>query len=565
MGRKRAAGLSIAAGYLILCIAAGAAPAADAPAVGDILLDTCDYANAAAAGAVWRAVGESAPVEVIQIDGRRAVGLPAGPTTARWRRKLPLDLTGRPAVQIDVFCKDPAAVRPLRVSLHDANRQVVAEIIAPLKSGWKTITVARPEPADEAAGSRWASVAAIEIAAETAANAEAVLGVTDLRIVGPDPLISLTRLGENDCIDLRHGAIVPGKLHDRPYTLTTRFGRITFAPEHVVGLRPTREGGSRVRVLLTDGQVFSGTLADPTIRLTMTIGEVMELPIQRIRQAAYRITEAKPLHVRCGRPTAVFSDSRVMFDVAEDFRFVLGAAHGELSLPPDALTRLEADADRPNRWRAVLRNGSVLSGALAPAAIAATVKLPGDRVLPVRISTAQVRRFRWLTPAKAPADATTVKLVDDERLYGRLDTETLAIKAQFGLEDVPVSDIVSMTLSPIDTGLATVNLWGDKVVRGRLLDKTVPFALIGVDLKLQVKADRIRSITTGGALSTRQFAAKIRRLIRNLDSADESERRAAFDELVRTGAAAVPLIRENLGDPNPAIRQRLLEILARID
>ena len=67
------------------------------------------------------------------------------------------------------------------------------------------------------------------------------------------------------------------------------------------------------------------------------------------------------------------------------------------------------------------------------------------------------------------------------------------------------------------------------------------------------------------AQSTDQFAARIDRLVRDLDVPEESDRLTACAELLRIGPAAAPLLRARLGHPNPVIRRALLEILAELE
>ena len=225
-----------------------------------------------------------------------------------------------------------------------------------------------------------------------------------------------------------------------------------------------------------------------------------------------------------------------------------------------------AGSTAANTWRVAFRDGSLLVGELAPATFAAKLYIDPAAPLETTIDMRQVVRILWPRPEPIVAGAVAVAYLDgDQKVVGRFGQEALTFKDGFGPTPIPASEIVSLTFSRIDIGAVTAELWSDVLLKGRLVDKTIAFALLGDGATLHLQVDKILSISNTGVLPSGRFAAKIERLIRKLDSGDPAQRLAARGELIRSGAAAAPVLHKHLGNAsNATIRQQVREILAKI-
>ncbi|MFW6146304.1 MAG: hypothetical protein ACOC7R_03115 [Planctomycetota bacterium] len=549
------------------------APAARGPATalaGDILIDPCSYDRPDQARAVWKAVDGTPPVSVVEVDRRRMVALgcdfvdrPAL-EVARWRRSLKIDLTGHLGVRLDVYCDEPARLKRINLALLDEQGLTVARgSVAPLP-GWNTLAATTLSTMDPPTAERWAAIEAVELTVHPARRVNVRPAIADLRVIGPDPLISLLRLPDRDCLTPRRGEMLTGAIRNETFRVNTLFGPVALPAEQVVGLETTDAGRSSVRVLLTDGQVVSGTLMDPTVRFELTPGELVGLPIGRVRQCAFRLSPRRPAYPAPQAPVARVGEGRIALRFAEAFRFVLDTPHGPVALAPELLARLEATGDGSRRWKATLRSGSALIGTPAEPAVTATWRVGPGTERPVTLTAGHVRQFRWPVAIEPPAAAAEARLADDQVLYGQIAQPALTLKGGFGAEAVDVDDVVTLALSSIDRGMATLTLHGGQTKRAPLLDKTVAFRLLPDGPTVPLRVDRLLSIDTAGAQSAGAFEARIDRLVRDLDAPGETDRRDARRELIRIGPSAAPLLRQRLGTPNPIIRRALLEILAEI-
>ncbi len=554
----------------LTCLAAALSAVVAPPAAlaGDILIDPCSYDDADQARAVWTAVDDTPAVKAVEAPsgGRRMLGLPCdfvshpAMKVARWQRALKVDLTGRPGVRVDLYCRAPDGLERIELALLDEHGRPVARGSVAPRPGWNTLAATAPTPMDPATAERWAAIASLQVSVHPARRVSVAPAIADLRVIGPDPLISLVRLEGHDCITPRHGERLTGAIRTETFRVNTLFGPVDLPAARVVGLETVTVGDSGVRVLLTDGQVVSGALTDTMLRFELTGGELMLLPVGRLRQCAFAISPHRPAWAAPQGPVARIGGGRLAVRLAEDWRFALQTPHGTIALPAELLARIEAMES--GRWKATLRSGSVLIGTPAEPSIAATWLAGPEDERPITVTTAHVRQLRWPVTIEPPTAAAEARLADDQVLYGQIDQPTVTVKGEFGAEAVDVDDIVAADFSTVHRPMATLTLYGARTKRAAVLDETVAFRLLPDGPALPLRVDRLVSIHTAGAQSRRQFTARIDRLVRDLDAPDEADRRQAHRELLRIGPAAAPLLRQRLGNPNAVIRRTLLEILA---
>ncbi len=487
-------------------------------------------------------------------------------TLARWDRDLRIDLSTAPGIQFGLYCENAGPIGHFVIYLGgpDGSHTKVAPI--PTAPGWNTISVSKSEMVAEGKAPDWAEIRTMSIVATKASVGVGTFHIASLAVMEPDPMISLTRRADHDCIDLKRGSVIPGTLLNSVYSLNTRFGLISLAPDRVVGLSRVGQLGSNVRVLLTDGQIITGSMKDPRVRLAMTIGEEMDVSVRRVRGCSYKISPAKPAHRPIDTPMVVIGDSRISLGREPEIGFTLRTVHGDVSLTADVPASIEAIDGAANTWRVAFRDGSLLVGELAPPTFAAKLYIDPAAPLETTIDMRQVVRILWPRPEPIVAGAVAVAYLDgDQKVVGRFGQEALTFKDGFGPTPIPASEIISLTFSRIDMGAVTAELWSDVRLKGRLVDKTIAFALLGDGATLHLQVDKILSISNTGVLPSGRFAAKIERLIRKLDSGNPAQRLAARGELIRSGAAAAPVLHKHLGNAsNATIRQQVREILAKI-
>ena len=472
-------------------LSAGPAPA-EGP--GD-LPDRCRYSGDRQAQAVWRAVGVSDPVHVADVKGRKALRLPCSFRSRpdiqreRWARAVTLDLSEHAGIEFDMYCPSTAPIRHFTVSLGgDGGWRVKTIRPAELPAGWSTIRVRKAQTTAEGNPPGWANIRAIRISAERLSSDDTEFYIADLRILPADSTVPLTRLVETDRVELTSGEVVACSVLNERYFLITQFGNLAFPAGRVVGFTSRGQSGG-LRLVLTDGQVLGGRLSGGEIRIALGVDDVRTIPVKGVRQMAYRVSALRPEQAPPAAPSLVVNDSWVAYS-GEDLHLTLQTLHGAVGLPTSAMARVEGIGD--GRHRAHFRNGSVLTGTLDPAGLQVQLAV-GPRA---NIETRRVSRFIWSAWDTAEAGSATVVLRNKDRLVGRLTSRRLSIKGDFGAVEVDTGDILSVTLSRLDVGMAVTRLWGGATIRGRLLDKTIGLAIQPDGPTLQIKAAEILAITS---------------------------------------------------------------------
>ncbi|MEI7837498.1 MAG: hypothetical protein WCK05_13950, partial [Planctomycetota bacterium] len=99
--------------------------------------------------------------------------------------------------------------------------------------------------------------------------------------------VNVTREAQADRVVLDNANVLRGSILNESYEITTAFGKLTVPADRIAGLAPA--GGSRTWLVLADGQRLLGQLADPGVRISLSGGATVTIPLARIRQAGYRL------------------------------------------------------------------------------------------------------------------------------------------------------------------------------------------------------------------------------------------------------------------------------------
>jgi len=182
----------IAALGLTVCLAVARAD--------DATIDSCQYADNAAAQAAWRPMRGTAAVTVAKIEGRRALRMPcnfAGTTIERasWDRKVQLDLVPCQGVQFKLYCKNAAPVAGFTIYF-ESDTGWYSTGFHPQSAGWNTITINKASTRTEGKPSGWGRIKTIRISAWRAKNADTEFYIADLAktgVLGTDSLIAVVR------------------------------------------------------------------------------------------------------------------------------------------------------------------------------------------------------------------------------------------------------------------------------------------------------------------------------------------------------------------------------------
>jgi len=363
----------------------------------------------------------------------------------------------------------------------------------------------------------------------------------------------------SDRVVLGDGKVLKGVIGNDAYELTTFFGKVKTPAKDVIGLAPA---GSKLWLMLADGQVLVGEPGQTPLSLKLPAGSVLKIPLARIRQCGYRISKAKLADALPSGPVITLRNGqRLALASGAASALHFRTAYATVALPLDGLIRIEPVSGASGLHRAVLTGGSTLTGTLASQTLRLKLALG-----PV----ATVRRDEIFDLTAAGKDATrpyvaVMLMRNGDRLVGTLAHKVLVVRTEFGPAKVFPVSTRTMTFDAVKAGAVALRMWNGGTIEGRLVEPALTFAIAPGGPTVKLKPAHIASITRPYALPGPETLTKAEKLIAQLGAESYADREAATRELLKMGKSIVPLLKKHLASRDPELRQRIEDILEKSD
>ena len=165
------------------------------------LIDSCQYADHAAAQAVWEPMRGTAPALAAEIDGQKSLRLRcqfAGPKTERasWDRRVSLNLTSCRGLQFKVRCRDASPVSHFSIYFQSGEGWYHATFFPESPSAWNVITIDKAATGTEGKPAGWGQIRTIRISAWRGKDADTEFFLSDIRkvgVLGADASVAIVR------------------------------------------------------------------------------------------------------------------------------------------------------------------------------------------------------------------------------------------------------------------------------------------------------------------------------------------------------------------------------------
>ncbi len=371
----------------------------------------------------------------------------------------------------------------------------------------------------------------------------------------------LDRSADTDKIVETSGDAKFGQVLNEKFVVETFFDTIEVPAARVLGMSfPQGVSEDLVRVALTDGQILCGIIKGQKLKLKMSMGSTLDIPMENIRQWSYKISADRPEVIEFAGPAAILrTGDLIAFDTSNlDLKFV--TRHGTIQLNPKNLLLINMDNPGHGLHKAEFLNGSRLGGMLDAENI--TLKLTlGPRM---RINRNLVAKLQFAPESVSPAPLTNVKLTNGDELFGRLGEEQITIRTDYDSKvTLHPRNIKSMSFSTTHLGRAVARLWDGSVLRGQLMQDDLKFE-IKPGPQLAICPNQCLSITRPQALPPREVMEKIEKLVGQLGAESYKDRQDATEELVAMGREIIPLLQKYLNSNDPEVQQRIRHVVERL-
>jgi hypothetical protein len=369
--------------------------------------------------------------------------------------------------------------------------------------------------------------------------------------------VDLDRSETSDSVILKSGDPIFGVIKNPGFKVQTLLGQLDLPADRIVGMAGGRS--RQVRFVLLDGQVVSGQLADPVLQLDLDGGGLLKIPFDKITQWSYRVTASKPNDEKFGGAYVVLcTGDRLRFD-PKATEIKLLTRHGMVALESEQLLELTMDNPGNAVHRAVFLNGSRLGGFLEPKML----KLKLNLGKTVTVSRDMVAQMRFAEDEQPDSTLTSVVLTNGDELFGTLTAGKFKLTTDYGQIEIDPSRVKTMTFRPEDLGRTIVGMWKGSVLKGRLGQSQLGFA-ISPKTVLNIYAGQFVSIKCPLPLPPKAAREEVEKLVAQLGAESFEDRQNASKKLIKMGKNILPVLKDHLKTGDPEVRQRIEDVMEQL-
>ena len=373
--------------------------------------------------------------------------------------------------------------------------------------------------------------------------------------------VFLIRNSRNDIVYLKNNDSISGTIMNKEYIIKTFFGQVKLPAEKVIGLATVPKKENTVRVVVKNGEIISGELTDPIIKLVLPIGGVLQIPIEKIRQCSYKISKDKPEQMHTTDSLVMLETGDVLAIEDDNLHLQLQRRSGKVELKSPYLREIFIKTEKNDVHRVEFINGSVLTGLILPE----TINIPLKSGKELKIPRDLICTFRFNNESPQNGEKlTSVDLANGDKLFGRIDDDVIGLETDFGKVSINPENISRMTFTHGEHSCkVAVTLWDGSILRGKITGCVIHFAIVpGPTVALH--AGNIRTINRPFAVPPQGIIKQVEKYIALLSSPVYKDREEAQQALINMGSIVAPLLKKYLNDPDPEVRQRIRTILTKI-
>jgi hypothetical protein len=374
--------------------------------------------------------------------------------------------------------------------------------------------------------------------------------------------IDLERLESADNVLLKDDDPIVGEIRNESFKLSTIIGELDLKPDNLVGMAVGPK--SNLRFAFIDGQVVSGTAQGAKLEVALGDNGLLRIPLGKIRQWSYRISANRPEEPKpLGPSLTLVTGDHLAMDIAGGYpKLTFRWACGTMDLNCKALLEVVSASPGSGKFNAILLNGTHISGELIPSTpegLEFNTKLGGT----INVKSEQVASLRLTADGSPDGTLTHVVLNGGDELFGELTDEAFSLTTPYGKIDINSSQIKSIKFKSGNPDQTTVQMWNGSVNKGKLNVDEIGFAVTRGD-RWALSVSKIKTITCPQAIPPQAMRVKIEKLIAQLGAENYKDRQAATTALVSMGKGIIPLIKPQLNNDDPEIRQRIEDVLEQL-
>lgn len=385
--------------------------------------------------------------------------------------------------------------------------------------------------------------------------------------------IELPRAELLDIIELRSGDQYRGTLTDAVFKITGAFGDIALPAERVIGMLNAGVYQPTQLFVTTDGEIVGGRLAGDAIKVQLSSGQNIAVPLSQIAKVGCRKRPGESDEFKFDKPMLFLRDGQRLIVSAPNESISVVTLYGTLKLRPETVATLAFTGDEQPLHRVILRDGSKFSALVPGETIDISFRgAAGNGASPpsTKIPLASIERLQLLPgDVETPPDAPSLELTNGDMLTAAV---TGVVEVQTGFDVIKINGgeirAISPVVSPTDgrtiPGEAKLSLWGGATVSGRVASDSIRFTLAG-GIAANIPAASIAVYENPTPSAPAPMVEQIRVIVDQLSDPDWKKRERAADQLRSIGSSAAVVLRQMRDGQPPETQKQIDTILKALE
>jgi len=378
------------------------------------------------------------------------------------------------------------------------------------------------------------------------------------------PNIEILRGDALDVVELRGGDQLRGTLSETVYKLNTFHGTVELRADKIICVVNAGVWHPRQLLIASDGEIFGGQLAKPTIDIALSSGQVVPVPLDRISRVGYRKQPGEPDEITLDKPTVTMRGGDRLAILPPAQKIEVASRFGTLALDPATVGAIVFQTEETGVHEIDLNDGSKFAGLVASDSIemslagvgpAQTVKFPVTSMLRLQ-----------LAPKLADVDTDTavLQLVSHDSLCGSLDG-VFKLQTSFDTISVDGRQVQRITRAAPGAGAASIQvmLWDGSTISGQIIEPTVT-CLLGCGIALNVPSAQVSQYIQPHPLPSPGMVKDIQATAADLGADDWRQRDRAEAKLGSMGPAVIGVLKDIRPKLDAEAQQRIDSIIKKL-
>ena len=387
--------------------------------------------------------------------------------------------------------------------------------------------------------------------------------------------VELPRADLLDTVELRTGDVYRGTLADPTFKIETFHGPVELPADQVIGMVSVGTHRPAQLFVTARREIIGGALAGGVLRVQLSSGQLLSVPVAAVAKVGCRKRPGEPEEVKLDQPMALLRDGQRLIVDMPAGPIAVSTLYGRLELRPESLAAIHFHGEEQAVHQVRLRDGSRFSCVVAgddlelrlrgAAGGAASASAPPPTV---KVPLASLSRLQFVPPTDdaTDGDAPTLTLGNGDVLAG---SAAGALELETGFDVIRMNGPEVRAIRHVEPpeggrGLPselTVTLWDGASLSGRLKGDAVDFAL-GSGSTVRVPVALIDRYAHPQPSAPQDMVKRVGEIVAQLNDPDWKKRDRAAAQIRSIGQPAVGVLKE-LRDKQPPEAQQQIDLILK--